>query len=212
MADARANGGAATGKASLAKPDIYNRLLQEAARLFRQHGYEGTSTRAIASAVGLQSASLYHYMENKEDLLHRICLDGWARMAGVMEQALELPAAPMDALKWAIREHLRTGLEHRDVYLTMLAESRALSARSRVDVMATRERYLASVSALIRRAQEDGSLRDDVAVAELALIVRNLLVWTMFWYRADGELDFDGLCTLLIKILLQGAYGARSAG
>lgn len=40
-----------------------------AARLFTTHGYTATSTRAIAAAVGLRQASIFHYYPRKDALL-----------------------------------------------------------------------------------------------------------------------------------------------
>lgn len=44
-------------------------ILDAAGELFTEQGYAGTSTRAIAEAVGLRQASLYHHFSTKEDIL-----------------------------------------------------------------------------------------------------------------------------------------------
>ena len=41
--------------------------------LFAERGYHGTGIRQLADAAGLSSASLYHYMGTKEELLSRSC-------------------------------------------------------------------------------------------------------------------------------------------
>lgn len=46
-----------------------DQILDAAAALFAEHGYAGTSTRAIAKRVGLQQASLYHHFAGKDDIL-----------------------------------------------------------------------------------------------------------------------------------------------
>ena len=45
------------------------RVLDAATALFAEHGYEATGMRAIADAVGIRPASLYHYFPSKEALL-----------------------------------------------------------------------------------------------------------------------------------------------
>ena len=50
------------------------RLFDIAAALFWREGYAATTTREIATALGIQQASLYHHVASKEDLLYRICL------------------------------------------------------------------------------------------------------------------------------------------
>lgn len=44
-------------------------ILDAAAELFTTRGYASTSTRAIADAVGIRQASLYHYFKTKDELL-----------------------------------------------------------------------------------------------------------------------------------------------
>ncbi|CAN5508477.1 transcriptional regulator AmtR [soil metagenome] len=71
-------------------------ILDAAAELFTTNGYASTSTRAIADAVGMRQASLYHHFATKDDILD-------ALVAGTVDaplvQAAELlretsPAAP----------------------------------------------------------------------------------------------------------------------
>ncbi|HSM22357.1 MAG TPA: helix-turn-helix domain-containing protein, partial [Rubrivivax sp.] len=44
-------------------------MLDAAARLFCRQGYDGTSVRDIARAVGMLPGSLYCHFATKEDLL-----------------------------------------------------------------------------------------------------------------------------------------------
>lgn len=71
-------------------------ILDAAAELFTTHGYASTSTRAIADAVGMRQASLYHHFATKDDILD-------ALVAGTVDAPLILanallsessPAAP----------------------------------------------------------------------------------------------------------------------
>ncbi|GGS07112.1 TetR family transcriptional regulator [Streptomyces humidus] len=48
------------------------RILAEAALLFRRHGYRGTSTRQIAEAVGIKQPSLFHHFPNKQAILEEL--------------------------------------------------------------------------------------------------------------------------------------------
>jgi len=44
-------------------------IKKEAARLFRLKGYKATSMRDIAQEVGMEAASLYNHIANKQELL-----------------------------------------------------------------------------------------------------------------------------------------------
>jgi len=46
-----------------------DQVLDAAAALFAEHGYAGTSTRAIAERVGIRQASLYYHFAGKDEIL-----------------------------------------------------------------------------------------------------------------------------------------------
>lgn len=180
------------------------RLLRESARLFRKNGFDGTSTREIASVMGLQSASLYHYMDTKEDLLYSICMSGNEIMIEAVSVAIK-DLEPLEALRATIRTHLSTAIENRDVYLTTLAEVKALSPSRRRQVAKKRQVYSDLLSGVIERGQEAGVVRDDISADHVMLVLRNLLSWTLFWFRADGDLSIEELANLMSRLFLEGA-------
>ena len=47
-------------------------MYMTAAKLFLKNGYQGTSMRTLAEAVGLSVAGLYHYIGTKDDIIHLI--------------------------------------------------------------------------------------------------------------------------------------------
>ena len=57
-------------------------ILEAAAQVFHEKGYESTSIQDIADSVGILKGSLYYYITSKEDLLFEI-------IQGVHEEALK---------------------------------------------------------------------------------------------------------------------------
>ncbi|MDF2822939.1 MAG: transcriptional regulator [Mycobacterium sp.] len=64
-------------------------ILDAAAELFTANGYSSTSTRAIADAVGMRQASLYHHFRTKDDILD-------ALVAGTVDAPLMLSGELLD--------------------------------------------------------------------------------------------------------------------
>ena len=52
----------------------HDRILEAAARLFREHGYEDVKMEAIAAAAEVAIGTIYNYYQNKGDLLVAIVL------------------------------------------------------------------------------------------------------------------------------------------
>src|SRR4029450_12309776 len=63
-------------------PTRRNELTRQAARLFAERGYHGTSMEDLASAMGVQKGSLYAHVRSKQDLLDEIARDGAAAFHG----------------------------------------------------------------------------------------------------------------------------------
>jgi TetR/AcrR family transcriptional regulator len=53
-------------------PEMRERILQQATRLFAQRGYGGTSVQAVADAVGIRKPSLLYWFPSKEALRQRV--------------------------------------------------------------------------------------------------------------------------------------------
>lgn len=66
-------------------------ILDAAAELFTTNGYGSTSTRAIAEAVGIRQASLYHHFAAKDDLLDALLGETIAAAAELAEHLEERP-------------------------------------------------------------------------------------------------------------------------
>ncbi|MFD4439218.1 TetR/AcrR family transcriptional regulator [Nocardia sp. NPDC058519] len=70
-------------------------ILDAAAELFTTKGYANTSTRAVADAVGIRQASLYHHFAAKDDILDALLAE---TVAGPVEFAQRMMIEPDDAV------------------------------------------------------------------------------------------------------------------
>src|SRR5919202_5501814 len=96
-------------------------LTREAARLFAEKGYHGTSIGDLAAALGLQKGSLYSHIESKQDLLYEIVRDGVAAFTAALDAIPEeLPA--VEKIRRALRAHLRVVSEQLDVATVWMRE------------------------------------------------------------------------------------------
>src|SRR5580693_4687431 len=72
------------------------RLFDIAAALFCEKGYAATTTREIATAAGIQQASLYYHVSSKEDLLHQICVSSLDQLFADVESAVNAVNDPVE--------------------------------------------------------------------------------------------------------------------
>jgi AcrR family transcriptional regulator len=62
-----------TNAASTRVPLTRDRVIEAALRVMDEEGLEAVSMRRVAREVGVEAMSLYHHVEDKEDLLDGIC-------------------------------------------------------------------------------------------------------------------------------------------
>lgn len=72
------------------KATTKERIIEEALTLFAAKGYEGTSVKNIADAVGIKDSSLYKHYKSKKDIFDTIVLEMSKRMEQ-MSQSYGLP-------------------------------------------------------------------------------------------------------------------------
>jgi len=187
------------------------KLLHEAAHLFRTEGYAGASMRSLSERIGIQKASLYHYVESKEDLLYALCRDGWLSLFAAVKAATA-DHVGLAALRSAVRAHLRVNIENRDVYVTMLTEAKYLSRARRGEMARRRTEYWNYFVELITQAQDSRELRSDISADDLMYVLRNTLGWTVIAYAPDDRRDVEGIVDLILCVFEQGAaYRAGGA-
>jgi AcrR family transcriptional regulator len=187
------------GEATTAK-----RLLATAAKLFRSKGYAASTTRELASLLGIQKATLYHHVRSKEDLLFSISVESLRRITEAVGGVVAA-ASPEERLRSMICTHLETALRDRDFHTTMLVELRALSPELRAQIIDRRDRYQRLVERVIAEQQEAGVLRNDIDAHYLTLSLLNLLNWTIFWFEPGGDKSASDLGEMMASIFLEGA-------
>ncbi|MFC0527086.1 TetR/AcrR family transcriptional regulator [Phytohabitans kaempferiae] len=192
---------------------IGDRVIPVAAAMFRRLGYARTSTRELATRLGIQSGSLYHYINGKDDLLYQICSSALTHIEEAVRKATA--AAPVERkLEVVIKRHLISALTDSDSHATMLVELKALSAERKAAVIRQRDQYEELIRTIIEESQAAGVVRADIEAKYLTLGLLNLLNWSIFWFDPDGPLTEDELARVLAAVFLDGARGggARASG
>jgi len=188
-----------------ARTSTGERVLAEAARLFRTKGYSATTMRELAAALDVNKATLYHYIGGKEDLLYKLSIESLERIITDVSRAIALQSDPLSRLVSAIKAHINTMLADRDKHATMLNELRALTGERANDVIELRDRYESLIRALLQEGLDRGLIRSDLGSEKyLTLGLLNLLNWTIFWFEPEGELTPQEIGEILASIYLFG--------
>lgn len=189
-------------------PTTRDRLSAEAARLFAERGYHGTSINDVASALGIQKSSLYAYITGKADLLADIALTGAAAFHEALD-TLPAEASPGERLQLAFQAHLSVVESQLDVATVWLQEWRYLTGEPRSVFIKERRRYEQRIRDLFEAAARSGELRGDLDTDDAVLIFLSVANWAYTWLTAGT--DVAALSSRLMPLLLRGIGPERGA-
>lgn len=177
------------------------RLLKEAARLFRDKGYERTTVRDLAAAVGIQSGSLFHHFRTKEEILKAVMVETIRLNTALMQAAADSEESPRGKLRALVRSELESiNGQTGEAMAVLVYEWRSLSESSQVQVLELREIYEGLWLSVLEELNELGQLKADPFIVRRMLT--GALSWTVTWYKPErGGLTLDGLTDQVMAML-----------
>ncbi|CAI8973941.1 MULTISPECIES: TetR/AcrR family transcriptional regulator [unclassified Pseudomonas] len=188
----------------LTDPDsARGKLLQMAAHLFRNKGYERTTVRDLASAVGIQSGSIFHHFKSKDEILRAVMEETIRYNTALMRAALAQSTSVRERVLALIRCELQSIMGGSGEAMAVLVyEWRSLSEGGQAQVLALRDIYEQIWLQVLGEAKDAGLIRGDLFITRRFLT--GALSWTTTWFRPDGSMNLDQLADeALILVLTQ---------
>jgi len=201
---ARSNATRRRARSSPAAGDEANRrakLVRVAARLFREKGFDGTTVRDIADAVGMRSGSPFYHFRSKQEILLAVMEEGLAAGLEATEAVLERKLPPREKFRALVRSHLSTLFdEGHDFIPVLLYDWRALESGNRAKIIAVKDRFDAVWQAMVRELKAAGLLHTDSRLARL--LVLGAINYMATWYKRDGKLSLDEVADQTVEFFL----------
>ena len=188
----------------------WNEVLEAAAAVFQEKGYQAARIEDIANRVGILKGSLYYYIDSKEDLLYALTIDGHTQGLGTIEEDdLTRAADPATRLGAFITRWMAmvptTGeyaqLRERDV--------RLLSDERRAKVMEMRNEMHRYVRRILEQGIADGHFDPSIDPGVATNSIFELLNSTVRWFRPTGRLSYDDLGVFYRDFVLRGLHANR---
>jgi TetR/AcrR family transcriptional regulator, cholesterol catabolism regulator len=184
-------------------------ILETAARLICERGYEGTSIQDIAAACQLTKAGLYHHIRSKEHLLLEIMNYGM----DIFEDAVLTPVLPildpLERLTTCMERNILLVTETRSKEVTIiLHEHNTLTGDARAHIDARKKRYVRMLEASFGEAMREGRIRPvNPKVAAFSFL--GMVLWTYKWYRPEGSISREELAREMISLFFGGLVAGR---
>ena len=193
---------------SISEPASARRqILDAAAHLLKHRGYDATTTRAIAAAVGIKGGSIYHHFPSKDAIVGEVVNEGVRVVFDAVVAALAaLPArsSPRRRLETAIRAHLLSSLEHSDYTSACIRTFAFLPEAVRRECRAERRRYEKLWQHLVDQLCDARLVTSNVSADSLRLLLLGAVNWAGEWYR-PGRMGIDEIARDFAACVLRPA-------
>jgi AcrR family transcriptional regulator len=176
-------------------------LIRVSARLFREKGFDGTTIRDIADAVGMRSGSPFYHFKSKQEILAAVMEEGLNSGLPAAEAIVAGDLAPRARFRALLRSHLELVLgEGHDFVPVLLYDWRSLTPELRERVQVLRDRYDRLWQDTVKELTAAGLLRSDSAVARLLLM--GAINYTVLWYKPGQGSNLDQIADEAVAMFL----------
>jgi TetR/AcrR family transcriptional regulator, cholesterol catabolism regulator len=156
-----------------------SQIVKVATELIIKKGYNNINTRELASALGMSTGGLYHYIGSKEDILYLIInftaeltsqtIDSFAKLPGTLE--------PSQRIKESLRIYLSTANNYRDFINFVNHIMLSLTVNDRKIVYAAEGRLVDYFENVLKNGVQEGKFKDH----DTRLLAHNIVILVNAW-------------------------------
>ncbi|MGO2540616.1 TetR/AcrR family transcriptional regulator [Specibacter sp. AOP5-B1-6] len=180
-------------------------VLRIAVEVFNKHGYEAASMGILAGHLGISKSAIYHHVPSKEELLRLALEEALGGLEGILMLDGATTGAPDSRLEFVLRGTVAVLVEKLP-FVTLLLRLRGNTEMER-DALARRRAFDRTITGLVSAAQQDGSLRTDIAPGTITRLLFGTINSIVEWYKPGGSLSVQKLADDVIAMSFQGLRG-----
>ena len=181
-------------------------LVRVAAQMFREKGFEGTTIRDIAHAVGMRSGSPFYHFANKHEILMAVMEEGLRLGLERTEAVLgDDDVTATEQFRRLVRAHY--GILHdtgSDFIPVMLYDWRSLPDQYKRRIIELKDHYDAIWQRTLDKLHAEGRLHTEPHLARLMIL--GAINFSATWYRAESRkpqaVDLDELSAQTVALVL----------
>src|SRR5215467_5707512 len=181
-------------------------VLNHAARIFCEKGYEGASMRDLSRATGMSLAGLYHYFASKEELLYLIQKHTFRTIIENVRARLESSSDPAERIRIFIENHLEYSLANKEAMKVLVHEDETLKNEHGSEVRAIKREYYRICFELVEDFEHVRGLQFSGRLAVLSLF--GMINWIYTWHNPRVDANAADLARQMGDIFLHGLLQA----
>ncbi|WP_433062329.1 TetR/AcrR family transcriptional regulator [Dactylosporangium sp. CS-033363] len=161
-------------------------ILEQAARLFAEKGFEGTSLLDIAQAADLTRPALYHYFASKDEILATLVEQESAGAAGKLREIARSEQDPTARLRAAVHELVLDRADAPNRFRMLDRSETALPEPIAERHIRAKRESLSAMTTIIADGIRTGEFRPaDERITAFAVI--GMCNWVAWWYHPGRD-------------------------
>ena len=185
-------------------------ILESAAKLFAETGFDRASMSQLAEACGVSKALLYHYYSSKDALLYDVIGEHLNELCGFVEAADDPKREPEARLQHLVAALLDAYREADHQHQVQINAMKFLPAEQQEELKNLERRLVrlfAEAISAVEPALKDG--RGLLKPVTMSLF--GMLNWHYMWFRTDGPIDREDYAHIASRLVIDGARGLVKA-
>jgi AcrR family transcriptional regulator len=181
----------------------WRRIVEGASKVIAAKGFAKATIREIAAAADMPVATMYQYLERKEDILYNVYRFFMTEIVTALARWRSSELPPKERLAGAIRTVVEVfDRNHRFIKL-MFQESRALTPEARRQVYELDAQYIAIFQELLRESMRNGDF--EIRNPELAanFIYFLCTIWPLRHWSI-GKFGEESVTREIVEFVLNG--------
>lgn len=181
-------------------------VLNHAAHIFCDKGYEGASMRDLSRATGMSLAGLYHYCESKEELLYLIQKHTFRTIIENLRQRLQSSSDAEERVRIFIENHLAYSLDNKEAMKVLVHEDETLKNEHGTEIRAIKREYYRICLDLLEDFQQAQGIQFSGRLAVLSLF--GMINWIYTWHNPRVDAGAEAMARQMGDIFLHGLLQA----
>lgn len=179
-------------------------VLRKAIDVFNRRGYDATSMDDLASELGLSKSAIYHHVPSKVHLLEAALDEGLGALERLVDRARTSTdgRSAHDRLLATVTDSVEILVAHLPA-VTLVLRIRG-NSEVEVEALRRRRRIDAGLTALVRDAVDEGTLRGDIDPDLISRLLFGMVNSLAEWYRPGGATDASTVAAALTGIAFDG--------
>ncbi len=171
-----------------------DQIARAALSLLAAHGLQGLNIERVAQRIGMVPSAIYRHFKSKDEILVAVLELIEQRLLGNVQAVYQESPDCLERLRLLLMRHIRLIRENEAIPRIIFSEAVGFGDPARrARLYGIIEGYLKQVEEILRRGQREGTIRDDLDPATVAVMFLGLIQpAAILWHVSAGRFDATG--------------------